>query len=115
MILIWESISIGYSFTNYFSLIPISGYLGNLNLLSKIWVMQLPESTWARPLSTLLVFFMNGVWAWVLFAYFVIDQPELRALGWFKDDAKYVTSNGMIISWSIPILFPFLYIGYVFI
>ncbi len=44
--------------------------------------------------------------------YFVIDQKELRAAGFFDEDAEYSTTAGLISMWSLPVVVPLAYALY---
>ena len=72
------------------------------------WDLKAPTIKIARVVAMV---FIHVTWLGILSAFFVIniDQPELRAAGFFKNDPAVVTKVGLILCWSIPIAFPIFY------
>ena len=60
----------------------------------------------------LIFFAQNLFWVAVLSLYYVLDQPQLRAAGFFIDDPPSITNLGLAIVVSVPVLFPVLKCGW---
>ncbi len=57
-----------------------------------------------RPFAYLGLVLVHSSWIFILSAYFVIDQTELREAGFFANDKEYSSTAGLILSWSLPII-----------
>ena len=100
----------GFTWANYFALIPITTYFTAMYVISKSTIVAGWFGERTKIIQVIGVCITHLSWLLIFLAFFVIDQYELRAAGFFNSDAPYATTGGLVVSLSLPVVFPLFYL-----